>query len=193
VEDLLAVMDSLEVGRATLVGCSAGGLITICFALEHPERVSALVLVGPIVSGLSFSEHFRRRGDRGMPAEDAPLAEQIAYWAGKDPWIVAPENTAAKARLRSLLTANPQNLRGAGNFARWPGYRALGRLSEIKVPTLLVAGESDIPDVHAHIGAIEAGVGGSRRLVLKHSGHLPHFEVPDAFNAAMRDFLEAGR
>jgi len=56
-----------------------------------------------------------------------------------------------------------------------------------------VTGESDIPDVHAHVGVIEAGIAGSRRLVLAHSGHLPHLEVPDAFNKAVLEFLAAAR
>jgi pimeloyl-ACP methyl ester carboxylesterase len=54
-------------------------------------------------------------------------------------------------------------------------------LSEIKVPIMIIPGESDIPDVHAHIGVIQAGIAGSRRVVLNHSGHLAHFEVPDVF------------
>jgi pimeloyl-ACP methyl ester carboxylesterase len=56
-------------------------------------------------------------------------------------------------------------------------------------PALLVAGESDIPDVHAHIGAIEAGIAGSKRVVLANSGHLSHLEVPEVFNKVVLDFL----
>ena len=69
----------------------------------------------------------------------------------------------------------------------------MGLLSEIKVPTLIIAGESDIPDVHAHIGVIQAGIAGANRVVLPHSGHLAHFEVPDAFNKVVRDFFEGTR
>ena len=66
----------------------------------------------------------------------------------------------------------------------------MGLLSEIKVPTLIIAGESDIPDVHAHIGVIQASIAGSKRIVLTHSGHLAYFEVPYVFNQAVLDFLE---
>ena len=67
---------------------------------------------------------------------------------------------------------------------------ALMTALEIEVPTLIVVGESDIPDVHTHAGVIEAGIEGSRRVVLTHSGHLAHFEVPDAFNGVVLGFLE---
>jgi pimeloyl-ACP methyl ester carboxylesterase len=63
------------------------------------------------------------------------------------------------------------------------------RLAQIKVPTLLITGEFDIPDVHSHMGAIEAGITGARRVVLPHAGHLPHLEVPQAFNAEVRKFV----
>src|SRR5437867_6953607 len=47
-DDLFAVLKGLKVERATLLGCLAGGLLAIHFALDHPEMVTALVLVGPI-------------------------------------------------------------------------------------------------------------------------------------------------
>jgi 3-oxoadipate enol-lactonase len=189
-DDLYALMKALEVERASLVGCSFGSLVAIEFTLEHPDMVSSLVLVGPIVSGFGFSDHFTSRGDRGMPGRDAPVDQKIEYWTTKDPWIMAPESTAARKTMRSLLVENPQNLTGAGGFARWPGWASMGRLSEINVPTLLVVGESDIPDVHSHAGVIQAGISGSTRVVLPHSGHLPNIEVPDEFNRLVLEFLE---
>jgi len=189
-DDLFEVMKALNLERAALVACSAGGMLAIHFALDHPQMVSALVLVGPIVSGLDFSDHFAARGNRGMPANNAPVEQKIEYWTSKDPWIMAPDSTAARQKLKALMSANPQNLAGTGQqLARWPDQPALPRLSQIKVPTLLVVGESDIPDVHAHVGAIQAGIAGSERIVLNHSGHLPHLEVPDLFNEVVLGFL----
>jgi len=51
VDDLIAVLDHNRAERAVLVGCSQGGRIAIDLALMHPERVSALVLVAPAVTG----------------------------------------------------------------------------------------------------------------------------------------------
>jgi pimeloyl-ACP methyl ester carboxylesterase len=189
-EDLAALMTTLEIERASLVGCSSGSLLAIEFTLEHPDKVSSLVLVGPIVSGFGFSEHFRTRGDRGMPGRDAPADQMIEYWTGTDPWEMAPESTEARKAVRNLMVENAQRLKGPGSFARWPGFSAMGRLSEIEVPTLIVVGESDIADVHAHAGVIQAGIEGSRREVLAHAGHLAHIEVPDAFNRLALDFLQ---
>ncbi len=191
-DDLLAVMKGLGVDRATLMGCSSGSLLAIEFALEHPDMVSALVLVGPIVSGFEFSEHFRTRGGRGMPRSDASVDEKIAYWTSKDPWIMAPGNVAAREAMRALLAANPQNLTRSGPRGLPPDRPTRSRLSQIEVPTLIVVGESDIPDVHTHIGVIQAGIDGAERVVLARSGHLCHLEVPEAFNRVVLGFLEAG-
>jgi 3-oxoadipate enol-lactonase len=195
VEDLAAIVSALSDSPAALIGCSFGGLITTLCALDHPELITALVLVGPIVTGLPLSEHFQTRGGRGQPGPDATIDEKIAFFADVDPWFIAPDNKAARERLRAMLTANPQNLSPAleleGSRTLPP---ALPRLGEIKVPTLIVAGEQDVPDVHAHCGAMEAEIPGAKRVVLPASGHVPHLEVPDAFNKIVLDFLaEAGK
>lgn len=189
VEDLAAVARTVSDGPVTLIGCSYGGFLSLQCTLDHPSLVAALVLVGPVISGLPYSEHFNTRGGRGMPDFDAPVAEQIAYWSDTDPWFVAPGNTAARERLRTLLTANPHNLRLALELETRPEQPALPRLGEVGVPTLIVVGEQDVPDVHAHCGAIEAGISGATRVVLAGSGHLPQLEVPEAFTRVVRDFL----
>ncbi|TME21409.1 MAG: alpha/beta hydrolase, partial [Chloroflexi bacterium] len=58
VADLLALMDELHLKPAHLVGCSLGAMLAIDFALEHAERISKLVLVGPGIGGANFrKEH----------------------------------------------------------------------------------------------------------------------------------------
>jgi pimeloyl-ACP methyl ester carboxylesterase len=51
-------------------------------------------------------------------------------------------------------------------------------------------GDADIPDVHAHAGAIEAGIPGSRRIVLRDAGHLMYLEIADVFSRTVNDFLD---
>ena len=63
------------------------------------------------------------------------------------------------------------------------------RLGEIRVPTLLVTGDADIPDVHAQAGAVGAGIPRSRRMVLKGVGHLMYLENPAEFSRVVISFL----
>ena len=62
-------------------------------------------------------------------------------------------------------------------------------LSEIKVPSLILVGEYDIPNVRAHAGVINAGIVNSKREIIPNSGHLIPIEQPALFNEAIMNFL----
>jgi len=186
-EDLHALIEHLRLDRAVLVGSSSGGGLVIDYTLAHPERVEAMVLVGAVVNGFGVSSHFMRRGYVNY-ATDAEV--NLENWVN-DPYAIAPGNDEARARLEAILRSAPQDLGYEKHqFVQEPDTAALGRLSEISVPTLIITAEHDIPDVHAHAGAIEAGIRGARRVVLDDAGHLCYLEQPEAFNRTLRVFLE---
>jgi 3-oxoadipate enol-lactonase len=192
IEDLNAVLRHLGIERATLMGMSAGGGLCLDFALEYADKVDNIILVGAVVSGLGYTEHFLTRGGRLTQGSLAGPGRAVEYWAMEDPYEIAPDNTTAKARVKALLEANPQNLDDAKHRLRQaPPRPALPSLYEIGVPTLVIVGEYDIPDVHAHAGAIEAAVPGARREIVAGAGHLVPLERPDEFNrlvlALLRD------
>jgi pimeloyl-ACP methyl ester carboxylesterase len=189
VDDLDDVITTLALGKVALVGCSAGGGLAIDYTLQHPERVTRLVLVGAVVSGLPASEHFKDRGGHRPADLYKDVARDAAYWSTEDPYFVSASSPGARQRVKALLTANPQNLRVPYPLLRGPRVPALGRLGEIKAPTLLVIGAEDIPDVHAHAGAIQAGIPGARRVVIRSAGHLVHMERPEEFNRLVLEFL----
>jgi 3-oxoadipate enol-lactonase len=189
VEDLRALLDHLKLERASLVGCSAGGGLALDFALAYPDRVSALVLVGPVMSGLSFSSHFYGRNFRNRePAFAGKPAVTVDNWI-QDPYLTDARNTAAREKLRELLGRFPSSVTASIPGGKSPEKPALGRLGEVRVPTLVITGASDIPDVHAHMGAITAGVAGAERILLPAAGHLPQLEKPEAFNEEVLEFL----
>lgn len=186
VGDLLSLFDALELRRAVLIGSSSGGGLAINFSLEHPERVEALVLSGPVVDGLGYSYHFMKRAYANFRGDEQ---ETLDMWVD-DRYAVAPGNEQARERLRALMRANPHNMSFAKHQRQLsPRYSALDRLDEIAAPTLLMVGEHDTPDVHAHVGAIEAGITGARRVVVDHAGHMPYLEQPESFNHELREFL----
>jgi len=71
-----------------------------------------------------------------------------------------------------------------------PDRQAARFLSEIKVPALVLVGEYDIPDVHAHAGVIEFGIPDAKREIILKSGHLIPLEQPEAFNESVLRFLK---
>jgi 3-oxoadipate enol-lactonase len=191
IDDLLALFAALRIDHATLVGCSAGGGLSIDFTIAHPTLVQSLVLIGAVVDGLPFSDHYRTRGGHVPSIEQRnDAARMIDYWSSIDPYYVSPTNLAVRARIRGLMTASPRGVTGTDRFAQRPSWSTLKRLPEVHAPTLILVGEDDIADVHAHAGAIQAGIGGATRIVVPKAGHLVHMEQPAFFNIAVRDFLK---
>lgn len=186
IEDLHDLLVFLGMGRVTLIGSSSGGGLAIDYTLAYPESIDALVLVGAVVDGMGYSPHFVKRSWINYSPD---LETRIGRWLD-DPYLIAPGNEAARRRAGELAAANPQNFSAVGHqFAIEPDPPALGRLSEIDVPVLIVTAEKDIPDVHAHAGAIQAGIGTAQRVIMKDAGHLPYLEQPGEFNRIVLDFL----
>ena len=189
IEDLRRVFEQLEISEAHLIGCSAGGRLAIDFTLAYPEKVKSMVLVGGVVSGLGFTDHFYTRGGLAKSENFKKPEEKIKYWVFDDPYEIAPENTAVKEKVAALLKTSPQILTAKrGGFLQRPPA-AVDKLSEIDVPALIVVGEKDIPDVHAHAGVIDAGIKDSRRIIVKGAAHLAHMEQPEFFNREVERFL----
>jgi 3-oxoadipate enol-lactonase len=191
VDDLAALLRHLEVPHAVLVGSSHGGELSINFTLAHPEIVQQLVLVGAVVGGMPYSQHFLDRGRHAFALlNKGDVKAAIAEWS-KDRYLIAADHEAARKRLFDLLSANPQDMTHPDFPLR--DHPALPRLHEIRVPTLLVTGDADIPDVHAHAGAIEAGVPGARRIVIEDVGHIMVLEKPAEFSRVVIGFIELNR
>jgi 3-oxoadipate enol-lactonase len=187
-DDLAAVLRHLKLRRVAIVGSSHGGEISINFTLDHPEMVEQLVLVGAVVGGMPYTKQFLERGDAlGKPLETGDIKGAIAA-AAKDKYLTAPGSDAARKRMAEILLANPQDL--THPELELPVKSGLPRLGEIHIPTLLLVGDADIPDVHAHAGAIEAGVPRARRVVISDAGHLMYLEKPTEFSRIVIEFLE---
>ncbi|HLZ42752.1 MAG TPA: alpha/beta hydrolase [Candidatus Sulfotelmatobacter sp.] len=188
-DDLATLLRYLKVPRAVIVGSSHGGELSIDFTLAHPDVVQELVLVGAVVSGFPYSDHFLNRGmENSKPLEKNDVKAAIANWS-KDKYVLAPGHDAAQKKLLEILSASPTDLNHQ-DYAR-PTQPALPRLHDIHVPTLILTGDADIPDVHAHAGAIEAGIRGSRRVVLSDCGHLMYLERPEEFTKIVTGFIES--
>ncbi len=183
VADLDAVMKAAGVQHATLVGSSSGGGVAVDFALAHPRAVDGLVLVGAAVNGFKPTDHFLKRTQTLVTL----LSQGRLADAAKDPYILAPGAQAQRAFVVADLTAHPGNF-GAAQMIK-DGPEVMSRLGEIKAPTLIVTGEVDIPDVHAHAGALEALIPGARRVIAPNSGHFLYLEQPQVFADLVTAFV----
>ncbi len=189
VEDLNSLFAHLKIDKAGLMGMSSGGRLCIDFALQYPDKVTSLILVGAVVGGFPYTQHMYNRGGHLPP--DLETSEEIAaYYALHDPYEIFHENKAAREKVAQLVKDFPQRISPSAKRGL-PKYAAYRRLHEIEVPTLILVGEFDIPDVHAHAGAIQAGIAGSKRDIIPKAGHLIPIEKPEVFNSKIEEFLKA--
>ena len=74
----------------------------------------------------------------------------------------------------------------------WPDPPVRRRLGEIRVPTLVVVGSEDVPDIRAIADLLASSIPGARLEEIAGAGHLPSLERPDELNRLLLDFLQDG-
>src|SRR5260221_13784432 len=187
-DDLLVLLDHLRLGSAILVGNSSGGALALDFTLDHPERVQALFLIGPVVHGMLDSAHFQGRGDaNNSPLSTGDLKGAAELWS-QDRYQIAPGHEAARKQLYEALLQNPKNLHYPGGLEI--RLSAVRRLESIHIPTLIFSGEYDIPDVQAYCGAIAYAIPDSRRGIIGGAGHLAQVDSPGEVLKRLIPFIE---
>jgi pimeloyl-ACP methyl ester carboxylesterase len=192
--DAMEVLDALEIEKAAVVGSSMGGYAALDMAIALPHRVSALVLVTAAPSGWTHTPDIRAQWDavdaayesRGI---DAANELEMKMWI--DGPFRAPDVVDREIR-RQAATVNRVLLERQATFEIEPGDLeppAVGRLAEVKVPTLVITGELDQPSILG--GAFEVSRGtGAEHVEIENSAHFPNLEHPTEFNRALTDFLE---
>ena len=197
VADLIAVLDALADGRkALLVGCSQGGRVALDAALEHPTRVSGLVLIAPNVTGAYESDK--------SPEISNLLAEQAKAIKNGDIdtvnaikarlWLDGPLESEGRVSGKPrdlLLDMNSIVLRAqpTGNDLDVAQISpAFDRLAEIKVPALMIWGELDFPHIKERCQVVANRMSNCATLEIADSAHLPSLDKPNEVTAAIVKF-----
>ncbi len=190
--DLEGLMDVLDIDRAAIVGASTGGAAAINLALEHPERVHALVLAAPNLYGYRFRDRATIKGwelvDEAVAAGDYEKAARIevGMWVDGDRAAAEVEG-AVRDKVREMLL--PTYAPGEEGEEQAPDPLPMTRVEDIRVPTLVIVGDHDLPDMHAIATILEERVEGAERVVLLGAAHLPSMERPEEFNRIVLEFL----
>jgi pimeloyl-ACP methyl ester carboxylesterase len=193
IDDLAAVIASANLERFSLVGFSAGGAIALDYALDHPQSVERLILVGAAPGGASPSAAATRRENRNfLPILFGNVQGVAANWA-KDPWYISRGDDAAKAKALAIWRSHPQNIRHLPVDPARPSPPALPRLPGLRVPMLLVVGDQDFPDILANTLSAQALIPNAKRLVVAGAGHALQLERPQQTADLIGDFVRGGR
>ncbi len=195
VDDLGRVLDAAAPGGgpAVLGGLSFGGLASLHFALAHPERVRALLL---IASGPGFKNPEAQARWESQVGRIAARLEERGFEGYVDgraaPTAVGrrPGLPAARAAGEAIIAQNPRSVAHFGRRVSGPAPSVIDALPGIEVPALVLVGEED----EAYLRAAEvmaAKLPKARHVSIPRAGHVVNIEEAEAFNRALVEFLDA--
>lgn len=169
--DVVALLDSLRIDRAHLVGWSMGGATALAVALAAPERVASLVLIGTPFHADGLAPAFRSRlaSIQAADWDSTVIAEYRRRAPDPSGWPVLFE------KVRRLALSEP-------SFSR-------GQLARIRAPTLVIAGSREQVVDLDHMRRAQSAVPGARLLIIDGAGHHAHRTHAHIVNAAMIAFL----
>jgi pimeloyl-ACP methyl ester carboxylesterase len=172
-EDALRLMDYLDIQTAFIVGYSDGAIVALDIAMNHPDRVRAIVAYAAnltpedvTTSALDFTR------------DSSPVDFQAAL---SQPYTLVspqPEHLPVIAeKIRTLWLTEP-------NFTS-------DQLARISVPVLVIDGENEEVIRAGHAAEIAAAIPGAKLVILPAVGHYALSQSPAAWNEAVLDFLAA--
>ncbi|GGS95244.1 hydrolase [Planobispora rosea] len=193
-DDLAALLRHLDTGPAILAGVSMGASTAVDTALEHPELVSAVVVVGAGTSEPYFTDPWTTRvwtaWHAAMTAGDLEASvEGLTLFAAGPHRALGDLDPEVVNRLRRMTRGTMSKHTKDEPDYLIPVRDTWERAADITVPVLAVNGALDSPD---HIGMAERlarTVADGRVISIDGTAHYPNMERPDVFNGILEDFL----
>jgi pimeloyl-ACP methyl ester carboxylesterase len=180
-----ALLDAAGCAKARLVGHSMGSLIALETASRHPERVSALGLIGTAATMTVGPDLLKAAEANDHAAIDMVSIWGLGFQAGLG-GSLAPGLWMLSGAQRVLEKCRPGVL--FSDLAACNAYQgALDAAAKITVPTTIVLGERDMMTPAKAGRALAAALPSSRIVVLRGAGHMMMAERPDELLAALQD------
>ncbi len=188
VADLHLLLLHLQTPSVHVIGLSMGGGIALDFALSHPEAARSLTLVDAAIGGFKWAKDW---GFPGAAARSLGVAAAKEQWLNDELFASAHQRPTVSARLRQMVNDYSGWHWVNHDPGSWADVPAARRLDQLRVPTLIVVGERDLPDFHRAASLVQTQASNARVVVLPGVGHMSNMEAPEAFNAVVLEFLKA--
>lgn len=191
-DDAAALLRTLGVARAHVVGISLGGFTALQFALRHPDQLEKLVLVSTSAGG---ANHVQPAPEIAMLLAPAPGMEIGERAIRNYSHIMAAEFVAAHPEelqhIAEIARYHPMSAEGYGRQLRAAlAHDVADSIHHITAPTLVIHGDAD-PLVPPPNGAhLAATIPGARHIIYPGAGHIPIIERAGDFNRDTLAFLE---
>lgn len=177
IDDMAALLDHLGIEKAVIGGLSLGGFMSLAFNVKYPERVTALMLFD---CGPGYKNPQGREGWNETALKRAARFEEQGLDA---------LGTGSEVRIAQHTSAQGLAHAARGMLAQFDA-RIIESLPSISVPTMVLVGENDEPFIGAS-QYMAAKIPGAKFVTIPGAGHAANIDQPDAFNAAVSDFLRS--
>src|SRR5215213_3013995 len=189
--DVAALMDHLEIARATIGGLSMGGYVALAFYKQFASRVRALVLADTRAQ----ADTEEAKQTRAQQAEKA-LSEGMAGIADAMlPKLLTPETVSKRPEIVKFIRDMMLKTKPEGAAAALRGMAERNDqtafISQISSPTVILVGTEDAITPVADSEKMHHAIAGSRLVVLENAGHVSNLERTPQFNEAVLDFLRS--
>jgi pimeloyl-ACP methyl ester carboxylesterase len=182
VEQLRSVREGLGLGEIHLFGSSWGGMLALEYALTQPEGLASLVLNSTPTSAPRWAEETARLAE-GLDEQEFRRRHIIRL----DPEPEVLQRAREKFGKQVYETMwGPNEFTVTGTLKDWD---VIGRLGEIRVPTLITSGRHDecTPTL---VEPLHAGIAGSEWAIFEESAHMAYLEETERYLQTVGGFLE---
>ncbi len=198
-DDLNALMDFLGIKKAYICGLSMGSVIGVDFVLSHPDKSSALIAIGPRVSGDGSAEYKTPMSDSvsAAVANAVELVRNNGPREGTD-YLWTGNNPLSKSVVSSQTR---QALLHMGYEYSWWRYlnankreqvfpTAIKQLREIKIPALIITAEYDLELCKQVAAVMVKEIHAAKLVSIKGAGHIMNMDKPKDFNKIISNFID---
>jgi len=187
--DLKALLDALNVKQAVVCGLSMGGYIALAFLAKYPGMLKGLILANTRAGADSEQAREARYAnaqkafDEGVPAIAEGMLPKMLTEATR------ANRDSLTAYVRSMMAHQPAKGVAAAQRGMAARPDRTSMLAAINIPTLIITGSADTLIPPSESEAMAKAIPGSKLVVVPDVAHLSNVENPDAFNAAVREFI----
>ena len=185
-DDAVALLDALKIDKVHFVGLSMGGMIGQQLGARYADRVHSLTLcntASEMAPRSMWDDRLAMAKEKGIAAMVEPTLQR---------WFTPAFLKRASQDIEKIKamvgSTGLEGYTGCASSVRDMAQSTM--LLKIKAPTLIIAGKQDPATTVDHATVLNRLIDGSKLVVIDEAAHLSNIEQPDAFNRAVRGFID---
>jgi len=185
VEDMIRLLDSLKLTKVHLIGISYGGTTGIGIALNYPERLNSLILIGTAAAGYKISSRMSKLDK---------IAKESSVESAKQKWIKSAlmwyqnEKSELKEFIQTMMDEHSGAIWNDPLRGNYPKEDDINKVKTLNIPVFIMVGEEDkmfLPLAQK----LHVLIKHSQISVIPKTGHLVNLESPVLFNETVKSFI----